>query len=40
MVGWCTENNFGTEDPALEWYREASELGSAKASEAVSRLTE
>lgn len=40
MTGWCTENNFGTTDAALEWYRRAAFNGSEEAAEAVKRLTE
>ena len=38
-TGWCTENHFGTENDALEWYLKAAELENEEAIEAVQRLT-
>jgi len=39
MVGWCTENNYGTKDAALEWYKRAAELGWADAEADIERLS-
>ena len=39
MTGWCIENSFGIDDPALDWYRRAAEKGNEEAAEAVERLT-
>ena len=38
MVDWCIENNFGTENAALEWYKRAVELGNVDAQADVDRL--
>ena len=38
MTGWCIENHYGTDDPALEWYRLALENGFDAAAEDVARL--
>ncbi len=39
-VGWCTENRFGTEDAAQEWYLLAVSGGSEEAREALTKQTE
>ena len=38
MTGWCLENDYGAEDPAVQWYKKAEELGSEEAKEALKRL--
>ena len=38
MAGWCLENGYGVEDPALDWYRRAAEAGSEAAAGEIARL--
>ena len=37
MTGWCLENRYGVDDPALEWYARAALAGNEKAAEALER---
>ena len=39
MTGWCSENGYGTEGDALEWYRRALENGKEEAAQDIERLT-
>ena len=38
MTGWCLENGYGVDDPALEWYTRAAEAGNGDAAAALTRL--
>lgn len=38
MVGWCIENRYGIQNPALEWYERAADAGDEEAREAAERL--
>ena len=40
MTGWCIENGYGVEDPALEWYVKAADAGDPLAAEEVRRRRE
>ena len=40
MVGWCIENRYGIDDPALEWYERAAAAGDGEAEEDAARLRE
>ena len=39
MTAWCSENGYGTEGDALEWYRRALENGKEEAAQDIERLT-
>ena len=38
MVGWCIENHYGVDDPALEWYLKAAEAGDPAAKTEIERI--
>lgn len=38
MTGWCIENRYGVDSPALEWYAQAAQAGSQEALEDIKRL--
>ena len=40
MTGWCIENHYGVDSPALEWYAQAAQAGSREALEDLKRLAE
>ena len=40
MVGWCIENRYGIDDPALDWYMRAAAAGDEGAKEDAARRQE
>ena len=40
MVGWCIENGYGIDDPALDWYMRAAAAGDEGAKEDAARRQE